>query len=58
LFDSPIANLSLYRISIEKAELQLPFVPTSSKREGWVIFSKDPAKADTVIGRVVSFKKP
>lgn len=45
-------------VTIEKAELQLSFVPTSSKREGWVNFSKDPAKADTVIGRVVSFKKP
>lgn len=44
--------------TIEKAELQLPFVPTSSKREGWLNFSNDPAKADTIISRVKGFSKP
>jgi uncharacterized protein (TIGR02588 family) len=44
--------------TIEKAELQLPFVPQASKREGWVNFSKNPDTADTIMTRVVSFKKP
>jgi uncharacterized protein (TIGR02588 family) len=43
---------------IEKAELELSYVPKESSREGWVNFSKSPAQADTVVARVVSFKKP
>lgn len=43
---------------VEKAELQIPFVPKESKREGWVNFSKNPGKADTVEARVLSYKKP
>lgn len=43
---------------VEKAELQIPFVPKESKREGWVNFSEDPSKADTVEARVLSYKKP
>ena len=45
-------------VSIEKAELQIPFTPHKSKREAWVTFSKDPALADTLTTRVVSYKKP
>jgi uncharacterized protein (TIGR02588 family) len=44
--------------NIEKAELQISFVPKESKREGWVNFSKDPTKADTLEARVLSYKKP
>lgn len=44
--------------TLERSELQLAFVPQSSKREGWVNFLQDPAKADTTIAKVVSFKKP
>ena len=44
--------------SIEKAELQLPFAPQESKREAWVAFSKNPSQADTLVARVVSYKKP
>lgn len=44
--------------TVEKSELQLAFVPQSSTREGWVNFLQDPAKADTTIAKVVSFKKP
>lgn len=44
--------------TIEKSALQLAFVPQSSRREAWVIFLKNPAKADTIIAKVVSFKKP
>lgn len=43
---------------VEKAELQIAFVPKESKREGWVNFSKNPALADTVEAHVRSFKKP
>jgi uncharacterized protein (TIGR02588 family) len=43
---------------IEKAELELSYVPKESLREGWVNFSKSPSQADTVVARVVSFKKP
>ncbi len=44
--------------TMEKSELQLAFVPQSSKREGWVNFLQNPAEADTIIAKVVSFKKP
>jgi uncharacterized protein (TIGR02588 family) len=43
---------------MEAAELQIPFAPRESKREGWVIFKTDPATADSVAIRVVSYKKP
>lgn len=42
----------------ERAQLQISFVPEESKREGWVNFYTDPAKADTVVARVMSYKKP
>lgn len=41
---------------VQTAELQIPFVPKESKREGWVNFSLDPALADTVEAHVLSFK--
>ena len=43
---------------LEKAGMQIPFAPQESKREGWVSFSKDPSKADTLYSRVVSYKRP
>lgn len=43
---------------LENAELELPFVPKESKREGWVNFSADPVLADTMEAHVVSYKKP
>jgi uncharacterized protein (TIGR02588 family) len=43
---------------LEAAELQIPFSPRASEREGWVNFKTDPASADTVIARVMSYKKP
>lgn len=43
---------------VEKAQLHIPFAPQESTREGWVGFSSNPSKADTVITRVVSYKKP
>jgi len=43
---------------VEKAELQIPFVPKESEREGWVNFSKNPALADTVVAHVISYYKP
>ncbi|MBF9254444.1 hypothetical protein I2I11_14160 [Pontibacter sp. 172403-2] len=43
---------------MEKAEMQIDFAPQKSKREGWVLFSKDPALADSVVARVVSYKQP
>ena len=44
--------------AMEESELQIPFSPKESEREGWVIFRTDPAVADSVIARVVSYKKP
>lgn len=44
--------------TLEKAELEMPFVPQSSKREAWINFSTNPATADSIVTRVVSFKKP
>ncbi|MCX2740855.1 hypothetical protein [Pontibacter anaerobius] len=43
---------------VEKAQLQIPFAPQESKREGWVNFTNNPIKADTIVSRVVSYKKP
>ena len=43
---------------VEKAELQLNFVPQESKREGWVNFSQKPAAGATVSARVASYQKP
>jgi uncharacterized protein (TIGR02588 family) len=52
-------------LSIEKggeetdhAELNIAFAPKASKREGWVNFKEDPTQADTLIARVVSYKRP
>ncbi|MEX2336654.1 MAG: hypothetical protein WD555_05230 [Fulvivirga sp.] len=44
--------------AIEKSEVQLPFVPQGSKIESWVNFINDPALADSVLAKVVSFKRP
>lgn len=43
---------------VEKAELELPFVPKESKREGWVNFTEDPGLSDTLEAHVLSYKKP
>ena len=43
---------------VERSQVQLSFLPTLSKHESWVNFTKNPALADTVISRVISFKKP
>ncbi|MBC5772670.1 hypothetical protein H8S95_01230 [Pontibacter sp. KCTC 32443] len=42
----------------EKAELMTAFSPKDSKQEGWVIFSGQPSDKDSVVARIVSFKKP
>ncbi|TXK49820.1 hypothetical protein FVR03_05725 [Pontibacter qinzhouensis] len=43
---------------LESADLQLPFAPKESSREGWIIFKDNPALADTIVARVKSYKKP
>ncbi|MCP2045475.1 hypothetical protein [Pontibacter sp. HSC-36F09] len=43
---------------VESAELSIAFSPKDSKREGWVNFKEDPASADTLVARVVSYKRP
>ncbi|HEX6914843.1 MAG TPA: hypothetical protein VF145_06360 [Chitinophagaceae bacterium] len=43
---------------LEKAELQIMFSPKQSTREGWVIFRNDPSKADSILVKIVSYKKP
>lgn len=43
---------------VESAELNIAFSPKESKREGWVNFKEDPASADTLVARVVSYKRP
>ncbi|TPE46392.1 hypothetical protein [Pontibacter mangrovi] len=44
--------------AIETADLDFPFAPQESMREGWVNFDKDPTLADTVKVKVVSYKRP
>ncbi|MBD1397766.1 hypothetical protein H9Q13_11375 [Pontibacter sp. JH31] len=43
---------------LEKAELSIAYAPKESKREGWVNFKESPAEADTLMARVVSYKRP
>ena len=43
---------------METAELQLAFSPKLSDQEGWVNFDQDPALADSMRVRVLSYKKP
>ena len=43
---------------MEKSAMEIPFSPQKSMREGWVSFSEDPEKADSVVARVVSYKRP
>lgn len=43
---------------LEVSALTLPYLPKESGRDGWIVFSKDPAAADTVYARVISYKKP
>jgi uncharacterized protein (TIGR02588 family) len=43
---------------IEHSELQIAFSPKRSKREGWINFSTDPAEADSINIKVMSYKKP
>ncbi|MCC9169133.1 hypothetical protein [Pontibacter harenae] len=45
-------------IVLEQAELAIAFVPKNSKREGWVNFVDNPALADTIVNRVISYKRP
>lgn len=42
----------------ESALLDIPFLPRQSEREGWVILTQDPALADSLYARVISYKKP
>jgi uncharacterized protein (TIGR02588 family) len=42
---------------VERAELDLPFVPHRSKREGWVEFRHDP-RCCAVVTRAVGFTSP
>lgn len=43
---------------MESAQLSIAFAPKESKREGWVNFKEDPSQADTLVARVVSYKRP
>lgn len=45
-------------VVVETAALQIQFAPQSSQREGWVIFSRDPATADSIVSRVLGYNKP
>lgn len=42
---------------VERAELELPFVPRQSEREGWVTFHHDP-RCCTLQSRAVGYETP
>lgn len=42
---------------VERAELQLPFVPRQSQREGWVTFGRDP-RCCTLRSRALGYETP
>lgn len=58
--ENVLVELSLQKADsiLEKSEITFQYVPNSSKREGWIIFSENPAHADSVVSKVVSFKAP
>ena len=43
---------------LETAELAIAFAPKESKREGWVGFREEIRQGDTLVARVMSYKKP
>lgn len=45
-------------LALERAELDVAFVPEGLKREGWVNFTTNPCKAGRVVAKVMSYKKP
>ena len=53
-------ELELFRNnkSVEKSELDIQFSPKKSIREGWITFSGSPTASDSVVARVLSYKKP
>ena len=42
---------------VERAELDLAFVPSKSEREGWVTFREDP-RCCAIVTRAVSYERP
>jgi uncharacterized protein (TIGR02588 family) len=42
---------------VERAELDLAFVPRKSEREGWVTFRHDP-RGCAIVSRAVSYERP
>ncbi|WP_017731350.1 hypothetical protein [Nafulsella turpanensis] len=44
--------------TLESSQVQLPFLPKSATHESWVNFRTDPALADSVVYKVMSYKKP
>jgi uncharacterized protein (TIGR02588 family) len=43
---------------VESSTLQIAFSPKRSKREGWISFTANPEKADSIQVKVMSYKKP
>lgn len=43
-------------IELERSFLKVMFVSGNSKAKGWVNFTKDPADADSIFARIVSYK--
>lgn len=52
------ASLLKNDTAIDRSELQIAFSPKRSKREGWINFSVNPAEADSLHVKVMSYKKP
>lgn len=44
-------------VEVDRAELELPFVPRQSEREGWVTFRNDP-RCCTLQSRAVAYETP
>lgn len=54
-----IVELSLIKADavLESSEIDFDYVPYTSKRIGWVVFSTNPAEADSVVSKVVSYSE-
>ena len=55
-----LVELALERAGeeLETAELSIAFAPKESKREGWVSFKEGVQPGDSLVARVMSYKRP
>lgn len=51
-------NLIEGGMAADTASITIPFLPRQSTREGWVVFTSDPAEADEIETRIIGYVVP